>query len=57
MQKEAELSVTGVWVVGAVPDQEVRNLLSASAQSSVPAPVHFHAASTGSGAAGQVRWY
>ncbi|MEU9547160.1 hypothetical protein [Streptomyces mirabilis] len=39
-QKEAELSVTGVWIVGAVPDREVRNLLSASVQNSSPAPVH-----------------
>ncbi|MGW3100905.1 hypothetical protein [Streptomyces sp. NPDC001100] len=38
-QKEAELSVTGVWIVGAVPDQEVRNLLSASVQNSSPAAV------------------
>ncbi|RPE41170.1 hypothetical protein EDD90_4250 [Streptomyces sp. Ag109_O5-1] len=40
-QKEAELSVTGVWIVGAVPEQEVRNLLSASVQNSAQAPVHF----------------
>ncbi|MFF4311932.1 hypothetical protein [Streptomyces sp. NPDC001507] len=40
MQKEAQLSVTGVWIIGAVPDQEVRNVLSASARNSVPAPVH-----------------
>lgn len=39
-QKEAELSVTGVWIVGAVPDQEVRNVLSASVQNSSLAPVH-----------------
>jgi hypothetical protein len=36
-----ELSVTGVWIVGAVPDQDVRNLLSAAAvQNSSAAPVH-----------------
>ncbi|MEV7342827.1 hypothetical protein [Streptomyces sp. NPDC093544] len=29
-----------MWIVGAVPDQEVRNLLSASVQNSSPAPVH-----------------
>ncbi|MFI6401039.1 hypothetical protein [Streptomyces sp. NPDC050548] len=34
------MSVTGVWIVGAVPDQEVRNLLSASVQNSSPAPEH-----------------
>ncbi|MGW1727769.1 hypothetical protein ACWCQK_33255 [Streptomyces sp. NPDC002306] len=39
-QKEAELSVTGAWIVGAVPDQEVRHLLSASVQNSSPAPAH-----------------
>ncbi|WP_406352078.1 hypothetical protein OHB56_06160 [Streptomyces sp. NBC_01635] len=39
-QKEAELSVTGVWIVGAVPEQEVRSVLSASVQNSAPAPVH-----------------
>lgn len=38
-QKEAELSVTGVWIVGAVPDQEVRHLLSASVQNSSLAPM------------------
>ena len=33
------MSVTGVWIVGAVPDQEVRNLQSASVQNSSPTPV------------------
>ncbi|MGW2957394.1 hypothetical protein ACWDGI_02755 [Streptomyces sp. NPDC001220] len=34
------MSVTGVWIVGAVPEQEVRNLLRASVQNSAQAPVH-----------------
>ncbi|MER5529491.1 hypothetical protein ABT075_33735 [Streptomyces sp. NPDC002677] len=34
------MSVTGVWIVGAVPEQEVRNVLSASVQNSGQAPVH-----------------
>ncbi|MER5402916.1 hypothetical protein [Streptomyces sp. NPDC002599] len=34
------MSVTGVWIVGAVPEQVVRNSLSASVQDSAPAPVH-----------------
>ncbi|MEU2617156.1 hypothetical protein ABZ642_03175 [Streptomyces sp. NPDC007157] len=29
-----------MWIVGAVPDQEVRNLLSASVRNSAQAPVH-----------------
>ncbi|MGC4987448.1 hypothetical protein ACLQ18_43955 [Streptomyces sp. DT193] len=33
------MSVTGVWIVGAVPDQEVRNLQSASVQNSSSTPV------------------
>lgn len=32
------MSVTGVWIVGVLPDQEVRNLLSASVQNRAPAP-------------------
>ncbi|MEV0178052.1 hypothetical protein AB0I54_01920 [Streptomyces sp. NPDC050625] len=39
-QKEAELSATGVWIVGAVPEQEVRSLRSAPVQNSAPARVH-----------------
>jgi hypothetical protein len=39
-QKEAELSVTGVWIVGSVPDRQVRNLQSVSVQNSAPEPVH-----------------
>ncbi|MFF2367279.1 hypothetical protein ACFVU0_31860 [Streptomyces sp. NPDC058122] len=34
------MSVTGVWIVGVVPEQEVRGSLSASVQNSSPAPVH-----------------
>ncbi|WP_435228478.1 hypothetical protein [Streptomyces sp. Tue6028] len=49
-QKEAELSVTGVWIVGAVPDQEVRNLLSASVQNSSLAPVRCNEP-------GEVAWW
>ncbi|MEU1202928.1 hypothetical protein ABZ446_42905 [Streptomyces sp. NPDC005813] len=39
-QKETELSVTGVWIVGAVPEQEVRDLLSARVQDPAPTTVH-----------------
>ncbi|MBQ0846816.1 hypothetical protein J8N05_01095 [Streptomyces sp. BH-SS-21] len=39
-QKEAELSATGAWIVGAVPEQTVRTVLSASVQHSSPAQMH-----------------
>jgi hypothetical protein len=40
--REAGLSVTGVWVVGAVPDEKVWDLLRAAGQDSPPAPVSVH---------------
>jgi hypothetical protein len=41
-RREAGLSVTGVWVVGAVPDDKVWDLLRAAVQDSSPAPVSVH---------------
>nr|QIY93022.1 hypothetical protein HEP87_00710 [Streptomyces sp. S1D4-11] len=41
-RREAGLSVTGAWVVGAVPDEQVWDLLRAAVQDSSPAPVSVH---------------
>ncbi|MEU4087845.1 hypothetical protein [Streptomyces aureus] len=37
-QREAELSVTGVWIVGVVPDRTVRALRDGTAPDTPPAP-------------------
>ncbi len=41
-QREAGLSVTGVWIVGAVPDEKARDLLRAAVQGSSPVPASLH---------------
>ena len=38
-EREAGLSVTGMWVIGTVPDQKISELLQAAVQASPPAPM------------------
>ncbi|MFG2964060.1 hypothetical protein ACGFZS_12360 [Streptomyces sp. NPDC048288] len=49
-QKGSEMSVTGVWIVGAVSEQEVRSLLSASGRNSASATGHCDVA-------GELAWW